>query len=96
MHLAAYHFDGDPELLQAGYEHMIATLPAGEVLLNLSVARPDGITVYDACPSVDDFVSFSASDDFSSALTAAGLPMPRIESLGEVRGAHGTAIVPIG
>lgn len=89
MYLAAYHFNGEPDQLQAGYDRMISAFPPDAVLLNLCVTRSDGITVFDTCPSLADFESFSASDEFASALTAAGLPTPRIESLGDVHGLHG-------
>jgi hypothetical protein len=92
MHLAAYHFDGDIDALQAGYDRVMTRF-SGEVMLNLSVARAGGITVYDVCPTVADFEAFSTSDEFSSALAEAGLPKPRIESLGDIRATHGSAVV---
>ena len=50
MYLTTYHFDGDPEALQAGYQRMIAGFPTDELLFNVCVARPDGISVVDTCP----------------------------------------------
>ena len=92
MHLAAYHFDGDTEQLQAGYDAVVAAMPADSLLLSLVVARPAGITVFDACPTIEDFESFSTSESFFSALKEAGLPSPRIESVGEIRAANGTML----
>lgn len=92
MHLAAYHFDGDIDALQAGYDRVMTRF-AGEVLLNVSVARSGGITVYDVCPTVADFEAFSTSEEFHAALAEAGLPKPRIEALGDIRATHGSAVV---
>lgn len=69
---------------------MVSATP--DVLLNLCVARADGITVIDACPTRADFESFTASDDFASNLKAFGLPIPRIETLGDVSGLYGAAV----
>ncbi|WP_426573863.1 hypothetical protein [Aquihabitans sp. McL0605] len=91
MHLATYDFDGDPYALQAGYERLVAAFD-DEVILNLCVSRPDGITVYDACPTLADFEAFSTSDAFAQALAAAGLPEPRTTSLGTVTAVHGTMV----
>ena len=88
MYFAAYHFDGDADRLYASYERMLTT-QADQAILNLCVVREDGITVYDTCPTREDFESFSTGDEFRSALKDAGLPAPRLEPLGEVRSAVG-------
>ncbi|MEV6874204.1 hypothetical protein [Amycolatopsis sp. NPDC051128] len=86
MFLSAYYFDGDPDRLLAGYDRMMATLPP-KLDLHACVSRETGITVYDGCPTREEFVEFSSGEGFRTALAAAGLPMPRIEPLGEVHGA---------
>ena len=53
----------------------------------MCVARDDGITVFDACPSRAVFTEFSQSPDFLLAVTGAGLPVPRVERLGDVHAA---------
>lgn len=84
MYLAAYHFDGDPDALIAAYHRLMADFPEESILLHAAVRRADGLTVYDACPDVETFRAFSAGPEFREALTAAGLPAPRVEPLGEV------------
>ena len=84
MFLSTYHFAGETTELVAGYDRLVGMLPAGEITLNICVQRPDGISVYDVCPTEADFLAFSRGPDFAAALQAAGLHAPRIEPLGEI------------
>jgi len=88
MFLGAYHFDGDPVPLLAAYRRLMRGFPPATSDLHACVERPDGITVLDACPTEAVFAAFSASPDFARAVQAAGLPLPRVEQLGEVRSAR--------
>jgi hypothetical protein len=83
MFLGAYHFSGDPTALTAGYDTLREQL-AGAIELNLCVVTPDGLTVYDACPSRAEFEAFSSSPQLAGAFAGAGLPVPTVELLGEV------------
>jgi hypothetical protein len=87
MFLGAYHFDGDPAELRAGYDRLRAGFPADSLDLHVCVVRADGLTVFDACPSQEVFQGFSTGPDFAAALAAAGLPTPRVEELGDVHSA---------
>jgi hypothetical protein len=87
LYLGAYQFDGETTGLLAAYERLMATYPPDSMLLHLCVARENGITVFDACPSQAVFAEFSSSSQFRAALSAAGLPEPRVEPLGEVASA---------
>lgn len=87
MFLGAYHFDGETRALLDGYDRLLAQFPPGVIELNVCVARDDGITVFDACPSRDVFAGFSQSPEFLMAVSAAGLPAPRVEPLGDVHAA---------
>lgn len=88
MFLGAYHFDGDPAALASGHQRLLDRLPPASLDLHLCVLRDDGITVFDACPSPEVFAAFSRSAEFSAEVTAAGLPAPRIEPVGEVQVAY--------
>ncbi len=88
MFLGAYHFDGDPEVLLVAYGRLMQRLPPDASDLHVCVERPDGITVFDACPSREIFAGFSSGPDFRAAVDAAGLPAPRVEALGAVRAAR--------
>jgi len=82
--LGAYHFDGDTTELVAAYDRMMSNFPIDEIDIHICVRRPDGLDVYDACPSRAVFREFSSSDGFNAAIASAGLPQPRITELGEV------------
>jgi hypothetical protein len=79
MHLGIYRFAGDPQTLLAAYDRLMAGMPPGSPpLAHLCVLEPDGITIYDTCPSEEAFRGFSTSDIFHQALAAAGLPEPQV------------------
>ena len=87
MFLGAYHFDGPPGDLLVAYRRLLAGFPPDSMELHLCVRRDDGLTVFDACPSADVFAAFSVSADCHGALAGAGLPLPRVEPLGDVQSA---------
>lgn len=86
--LGAYHFDGEPDVLRSGYDRLVAQFPPGAVVLNVCVVHEAGISVYDACPSRDVFDDFSSSPELLDAMSAAGLPAPRVTPLGDVHAAR--------
>jgi hypothetical protein len=94
MFLSAYHFDGRSDQLLAAYQRMMAGFPTDQIELHACVAHDAGITVFDGCPSYQEFVEFSTSEGFLGAVRAAGLPAPRIEPLGEVRAVHAKEAAP--
>ncbi len=84
MHLAAYHFAGDPATLAAAHDEMTAQFPPEALPLHLCIKTGEGILVLDACPTRADAEAFQRSDVFAAALAGAGLPTPRFEHLGEI------------
>jgi hypothetical protein len=88
MFLGAYHFDGDPELLLPSYDLLRHGYPPGGLDLHVCLITAEGITVYDACPTEADFTAFSTGPEFAAGLGGVGLPVPRIEALGEVYAAE--------
>ena len=87
MHFGVYRFEGAPAELLAGYERLVAAIPADQLQLHVCVQRSDAIEVYDACPTRQVFEAFAASSAFRAALEAAGLPQPSVAALGETRAA---------
>lgn len=83
MFLARYRFDGDPALLEAGYDRMLASLPVQNIVFHVAARTGGGIEVWDVCPDRATFERFSTSDEFRAAVAAAGLPQPAITPLGE-------------
>jgi len=84
MFMASYELIGDPDTLLAAHERMLAGFPTDSFLLHLSVRTERGITIYDTCPSREQFEAFSTSEEFAAALAGAGLPTPRVTPLGDV------------
>lgn len=78
MHLGIYEFDGDPERLLPAYDELMSATPSSSIHWHLCAARPDGITIYDTCPTEEAFRRFSSSDEFLGAVRAAALPEPRV------------------
>lgn len=84
MYLGSYRFDGDPEQLTAAYDRLLEGFPPDAILWHTCVRRDDGLTVYDACPTRDEFARFSTDPQVLGAMAAAGLPAPVVEPLGDV------------
>lgn len=88
MYLGALHFDGDPGALLPAYHRLLERFGLGALDVHLCISRDDGLTVFDACPAKAVFEEFTTSGMFRGAVTAAGLPAPRIEGLGDIQVAH--------
>lgn len=87
MFLGAYHFDGDPDVLEIAYRALLQVFPPDTLQLHVCVSTDAGLTVYDACPSRADFEAFSTGHEFAAAIAGAGLPAPRPVAIGEIRNA---------
>ena len=88
LYLGAAHFDGDPGELLPAYHRMLERFGIDALDVHLCIARDNGLTVFDACPSKAVHEEFTKSDMFLGAVAAAGLPAPRIEGLGNIQVAH--------
>jgi hypothetical protein len=84
MFLGAYHFDGDPDELLPAYHRLLDGFLPGAVELQLCVGTERGLTLFDTCPSRAVFEAFSGGEALGTALTAAGLPQPRVELIGDL------------
>ena len=84
MFIGSYDFGGDSAALLAAYDRFVAEYPPDAIDLHVCVTKPDGITVYDACPSQSVFRSFSQSAEFAAAIARAGLPAPVVAEVGDV------------
>ena len=87
-YLGAVHFDGDPDRLLPAYDRMLERFGIDNLDVHLCVVRETGLTVFDACPTKAAYDEFTGSEMFRGAVTAAGLPAPRIEGVGDLRVAH--------
>ncbi len=88
LYLGAVHFEGDPGELMLGYHRLLEQFPIESLDVHLCITRDNGLTVFDACPTKAIHEQFTTSDAFLGAVAEAGLPAPRIESLGDVLVAH--------
>ena len=78
MYLGIYRFTGDSQALLAAYDRFMESMPPGNISWHLCAVEPDGITIYDTCPSEEIFHAFSTSDGFQEAVANAGLPQPQV------------------
>jgi hypothetical protein len=88
MFLGRYEFAGDPADLLDGYRRLAEAVPTDAGDLHMCVVGDRGITVFDACPTREVFESFSTSDMFLGAISAAGLPAPTVVGVGDVYSAR--------
>jgi len=84
MYMSRYSFDGDPTDLEHRYHQFVSGMPAENIELQVVIRRPDGLDVYDSCPTREEFLAFSASAEFAAAIAGVGLPVPRVEGLGDI------------
>jgi hypothetical protein len=88
MYLGAVHFDGDPGQLLPAYLQMLEKFGLEALDVHLCITRDGGLTVFDACPTKEIYEEFTRSETFLGAITAAGLPAPRVSGLGDIQVAH--------
>jgi hypothetical protein len=76
VHCSIWTWRGDPDDLAARYEMMVASVPVESMRFSACAKVPDGIVVFDTCPSKSVFDEFSTSDGFRGLLEAHGLDAP--------------------
>jgi hypothetical protein len=80
MHASISTFRGDPDLLLARYDAMVAEVPAANMRLHLCLRTGDGIVVVDTCPNREAFEAFFGEDGpFRALLARHGMPEPVID-----------------
>lgn len=87
MFLGIYRFEGDTAQLRLAYDRMLELMPHSNLQLHVCVPGDNGLSVIDACPNKESFLSFTSSSEFAEALKAAGLPVPQVTPMGEVHAA---------
>ena len=63
MHCSVWRFRGDPDELERGYRELIAQIPASNHVLHAAARTPDGLLIFDTCPSEEAYRAFFGSDD---------------------------------
>lgn len=51
MHCSVWRFTGDPVALERGYRELMAQIPASNHVLHAAARTPDGLLIFDTCPS---------------------------------------------
>ena len=73
MHCSVWRFTGDPEALERGYRELMAQIPASNHVLHAAARTPDGLLIFDTCPSKEAYHAFFGSDEVRALLSAHGL-----------------------
>jgi hypothetical protein len=60
MHCSVWRFEGDPDDLERRYLALIAEAPESSHVLHAAAKTPDGLLIFDTCPSEEVFRSFFA------------------------------------
>jgi hypothetical protein len=79
MHASIQHYAGDPDVLLAAYDALIADVPIGGYWAQLCLRADDGIIVVDTCPTKEIFDAFVSGEAFRAALAGHGLPAPTVQ-----------------
>lgn len=70
MHCSLWRFVGDPDELERRYLALMAELPESNHVLHAAARTPDGLLIFDTCPSADAYRAFSDPDGPAAALFA--------------------------
>jgi hypothetical protein len=76
VHCSLSTYVGDPDDLVARYEGMIAEVPTDNMRFHACARTPDGIVIFDTCPSKEVFDSFYGSPEVKALLERHGLDQP--------------------
>jgi hypothetical protein len=58
MHCSVWRFVGDPEELESRYLALLAEIPESNHTMHAAARTPDGLLIFDTCPSEDVFRAF--------------------------------------
>jgi hypothetical protein len=73
MHCSVWRFTGDPVALEEGYRALMDRIPASNHVLHAAARTPDGLLLFDTCPSEEVYRTFFGSDEFRALLAEHGL-----------------------
>jgi hypothetical protein len=76
VHCSLWTYHGDPDDLAARYEAMVTEVPIDSMQFSACFRTPDGIVVFDTCPSKEVFDEFISSDGLRSLMARHGLDHP--------------------
>lgn len=68
MHCSVWRFVGNPAELEERYLALMAEVPESNHVLHAAARTPDGLLIFDTCPSEDVYREFFAPESPASAL----------------------------
>ncbi len=68
MHGSVWRFEGDPDDLEQRYLALLADIPEANHRFHAAAKTPDGLLIFDTCPSEDIFRQFFGPDGPGAAL----------------------------
>jgi hypothetical protein len=68
VHCSLWRFEGDPDDLEQRYLAVMAEVPESNHVLHAAAKTPDGLLVFDTCPSEEVYREFFAPEGPASAL----------------------------
>ena len=73
MHCSVWRFTGDPDELERGYLALTERIPAARHVLHAAARTPDGLLIFDTCPSEEAYRAFFGSEDVRALFAEHGL-----------------------
>jgi hypothetical protein len=70
MHCSVWRFVGDPEELEQCYVALMNEIPESNHVLHAAAKTPEGLLIFDTCPSEEVYREFFDPDGPASALFA--------------------------
>jgi hypothetical protein len=68
VHCSVWRFVGDPDDLEERYVALLAEIPESNHALHAAARTPDGLLIFDTCPSEEVYRTFFAEGGAASAL----------------------------
>ena len=85
MHCSVWRFTGDPDELERSYLALTERMAAAGHVLHAAARTPDGLLIFDTCPSEEAYRSFFESPEVRELFAAVGLVGGIVEDYPVVR-----------
>jgi len=79
MHCSVWRFRGDPDAMERGYRALMGRVPGSNHVLHAAARTPDGLLIFDLCPSEEAYHAFFGSDEVRTMFAEHGLEAGDVE-----------------
>ena len=79
MHCSVRRFRGDPDTLERAYRALMEGVPDTNHVLHAAARTPDGLLIFDLCPSEEAYHAFFGSDEVRTMFAEHGLEAGDVE-----------------